>query len=107
MNRKANQNWDNFINQSCDLLSSTAINTRLSLKYKNKPSRGRVEVTNNSKRHRFLFKETNSIERLDEFTKKVFHLLANKKLVEEEKMEVDCQKGGKKNEKKDKKGKKK
>lgn len=87
------EEWESFVSKSCDALSQTAHNTRLTLKYRNKPARGKLTLSNNNKvsKHtfiltqniRYLFKSTNSIDKFDPFLKKYLHLLANKPYVEE------------------------
>jgi len=44
-----------FMEESCDLLCKSAHNTRVGLKYRNKPARGKLNVTNNSKVSFLLF----------------------------------------------------
>lgn len=41
--------WDNFVLDSLDMFKKSCYNTRVNLKYRNKPARGRINVTNNSK----------------------------------------------------------
>ena len=101
------ENWDDFIDKSCDLTNING-NTRMVLKYRNKPARGKLTITDSNKSMRYLFSETNSIEKLDTFTKKYFHLLANKPFKEEEiKVQQDNDKDKKQVKKGGNKGKKK
>lgn len=45
--------WDNFVLDSLDMLKKSCYNTRVNLKYRNKPARGKINVTNNSKVRKF------------------------------------------------------
>lgn len=115
--KKFIEDWQNFVENSCDMLANTTHNTRISLKYRNKPARGKLSVTNSNKvklsinsyfnyqSFRYEFKDTKSIDKLDEFTNKFLHLLANKPLVEQQSREMDIEKSIKKDDKKAKGGK--
>jgi hypothetical protein len=52
--KKHIEDWVNYVQESCDLLSKTAHNTRVVLKYRNKPARGKLNITNNSKVRKFF-----------------------------------------------------
>lgn len=43
------EDWEKFVENASEILTSTAHNTRISLKYRNKPARGKLTLTNNNK----------------------------------------------------------
>lgn len=47
--KKYIENWENFVEKSCDMLNKTCHNSRISLKYRNKPARGKLSVTDSNK----------------------------------------------------------
>lgn len=53
--KKFIEDWQNFVENSCDMLANTAHNTRISLKYRNKPARGKLSVTNSNKVIQYIY----------------------------------------------------
>lgn len=47
--KKYVENWEEFVEKSCEMLTKTCHNTRVSLKYRNKPARGKLSVTDDNK----------------------------------------------------------
>ena len=43
------EDWNQFLEKSLEVITQTAHNTRLTLKYRNKPARGKLTLTNNNK----------------------------------------------------------
>ena len=41
--------WQQFVENSCDMISNTTHNTKIGIKYRNKPARGKISVSNNNK----------------------------------------------------------
>lgn len=92
--------WENFVEKSLGMLKKSCYKTRVYLKYRNKPARGRISVTSDRKEdgekkaqtkvRLFYFKclqhtlrETKSIDLLDKYTKNVLYTLANKPIEED------------------------
>lgn len=43
------EKFEKLIEDSCDFIAKSAHNTRVHLKYRNKPARGKLNITNNHK----------------------------------------------------------
>ena len=88
MVKKYYRDWKNFQESSFEFLSLNFCKSRVTFKYRNKhPSYGKLYLTNDNKSYFIKLTKRKDVDKIESYFKTILHMMANKPIEKEEKVE--------------------